>query len=82
MTPGPVQIDIEAALVDPRAFFAQPQEVVVHPQLSREVKLKVLRQWKLNALNLAVAEGEGMGGGEESMLGRVEAAIRALGGSA
>ena len=82
MTPGPVQIDIEAALVDPRAFFAQPQEVVAHPQLSREVKLKVLRQWKLNALNLAVAEGEGMGGGEESMLGRVEAAIRALGGSA
>jgi hypothetical protein len=79
VAPGPVQIDVDAALLDPRAFFAQPQDVVSHPQLSREIKLKLLRQWKQNALSLAVAEGEGMGGGEESMLGRVEAALRALG---
>jgi hypothetical protein len=78
VTPGPVQIDIDAALVDPRAFFAQPQDVVAHPQLSREMKLKLLRQWEQNALGLAVAEGEGMCGGEESMLGRVESAIRTL----
>jgi hypothetical protein len=78
----PVQIDIEAALVDPRAFFAQPQDVLADPQLPGEIKLKLLRQWEQNALSLAVAEGEGMCGGEESMLGRVEKAIRALGGSA
>jgi hypothetical protein len=72
------QIDIEAALVDPKAFFAQPQDIVTHPLLSRAVKLKLLQQWEQNARNLAVAEGEGMLGGEESMLGRVETAIHAL----
>ena len=39
------------------------------------MRLAVLRQWEQTARRLSVAEGEGMGGGEENMLGRVEQAI-------
>ncbi len=72
------QFDLQAALLDPRAFFAEPQDVVANTQLSREDKLAILRQWELDALRLSASESEGMGGGEEAMLGRVEAAIRML----
>jgi hypothetical protein len=69
------QLDFEAALHDPKAFFAEPNDIVAHPQLSREQKLALLRQWEQHARELSVAEGEGMAGGEENMLGRVELAI-------
>jgi hypothetical protein len=78
MTRRTSQVDIEAALQDPKAFFAEPQEVADHPQLSREEKLAILRRWEQDALRLSASESEGMGGGEESMLGRVERAIQAL----
>ena len=78
MTRRTSQVDIEAALQDPKAFFAEPQEVADHPQLSREEKLVILRRWEQGALRLSASESEGMGGGEESMLGRVERAIQAL----
>jgi len=39
------------------------------------MKLSLLRQWEQTARSLSVAESEGMGGGEENMLGRVELAI-------
>jgi hypothetical protein len=76
MTRGTSQIDIEAALRDPLCFFAEPQDVAAHPQLSRENKLAILRRWEQDALRLSASEAEGMGGGEESMLGRVEQAIQ------
>jgi hypothetical protein len=69
------ELDFEAALQDPKAFFVEPNDIVAHPQLSREKKLALLRQWEQHARELSVAEGEGMGGGEENMLGRVELAI-------
>jgi len=71
-------INIDAALANPSAYFAQPQDVLTHPDLSRELQLKLLRQWEQDARELAEAESEGMGGGEESMLGRVAQALRAL----
>jgi hypothetical protein len=75
---GPSPIDIDAALANPSAYFAQPQDVLAYPGLSRELQLKLLRQWEQDARELAEAESEGMGGGEESMLGRVCQALRAL----
>jgi hypothetical protein len=39
------------------------------------MKLALLRQWEQTARSLSVAESEGMGGGEENKLGRVELAI-------
>jgi hypothetical protein len=55
--------------------FFGTYDIVAHPQLSREMKLSLLRQWEQTARSLSVAESEGMGGGEENMLGRVELAI-------
>ena len=72
-------IDIGKALIDPASVFSQPREIVGDPVLSRDVKLRLLRQWERDARGLAVAEEEGMSGGEESMLGRVRHAIQALG---
>ena len=75
---GPSPLDIDAALANPSACFAQPQDVLVSPGLSRELQLKLLCQWEQDARELADAESEGMGGGEESMLGRVRQALRAF----
>jgi hypothetical protein len=71
-------IDVDAVLADPKAYFDQPMAVVTHPGLPAAFKLKVLRQWELDARLLATAEAEGMGGGEDSMLSRVSRALRAL----
>jgi len=75
MMQAPSDLDIEAALQHPKSFFAEPKDVVVHPALSREMKLAILREWELDARRLSASEGEGFCGGEESMLGRVEDAI-------
>ena len=76
MARGTSQVDFEAALQDPKAFFAEPQDVADYPQLSRDEKLAILRRWEQDALRLSASESEGMGGGEENMLGRVEREIK------
>ena len=78
MTHGTSPFSVDAALRHPRSYFAEPKEVVAHPQLSRDVKLAILREWEQDARRLSTSESEGMGGGEESMLGRVERAIQVL----
>ena len=78
MPQGTPPIDIDAALANPSAYFAQPQDVLTYPGLSRKRRRELLRQWEQDARQLAIAEGEGMGGGEESMLGRVSQALRVL----
>lgn len=72
------QLDLEAALRDPAGSFAEPQDVATHSQLSEGEKLAILRQWEQDAVRLSTAESEGMGGGKEAMLGRVERAIQAV----
>jgi hypothetical protein len=74
----PSNIDISAALANPSAYFAQPRDVLAYPGMSNVLKLKLLHQWDHDARLLAEAEGEGMGGGEESMLGRVRQTLRQL----
>jgi hypothetical protein len=78
MTQEVSKVDLDKIMRDPRAYFSEPQDVVAHPKLSREQKLGILRQWEQDALRLSASEAEGMGGGEESMLGRVESAIQAV----
>jgi hypothetical protein len=72
------RVDIDIALQNPKAVFAEPRDVADSPQLSRDQKLAVLRRWEEDAMRLSESESEGMVGGEENMLGRVEAAIRKL----
>ena len=68
----------DAALRHFRSYFTEPKDVVAHPQLSRDEKLAILREWEQDALRLSTSESEGMGGGEESMLGRAEESIGIL----
>lgn len=76
MIQGTAQVDFEAALQDPKAFFSEPRDVVDHLELSRERKLAILRRWEQDAVQLSVSESEGMVGGEENMLGRVKHALQ------
>ncbi len=72
-------IDPKQAEQDPAGTFASPQEVLRHDSLSREEKLRILRRWKLDALEIEVATEEAMTGGEASRLDEVIAALDALG---
>ena len=44
------KLDIEAALRDPKAFFAEPNDVAAILAVA-ETKLALLRQWELDAAN-------------------------------
>jgi len=68
----------ERALADPARAFESP-EAVLQSGLSREEKVEILRRWEFDLRDLAVAEEENMGGGEDSaLLPRVRQALRSL----
>lgn len=79
---GDTPIDPKQAEKDPSGTFASPQHVLRHDSLSREEKLRILRRWKLDALEMEVATEEDMAGGESSRLDEVIAALDALGDNA
>jgi hypothetical protein len=79
MTARISKVDLQAMLRDPAAAFRSPRDVLDHPGLTHDERLAILQQWEHDAKELSVAEGEGMGGGEESMLSRVRLAIARLG---
>ena len=70
--------DYEAAVADPAAVFPGPEAVLERSDYSDGQKLQVLRRWLQDAEELSVAEEEGMGGGEASMIERVSAALARL----
>ena len=72
-------IDLNKAKANPSKIFAHPTDVLAHPELPREIKLEILRQWETDARLLAVADDENMQGGEHSHLGAVVSALLALG---
>ena len=55
-------LDLQKAALNPAAVFGTPKAIVEDARLSREQKLRLLKQWEHDALSLAVAEGEGMSG--------------------
>ncbi len=71
--------DIEKAKLDPGAVFTSPEEVAAHDALTIDQKIEILRRWEYDASEMAVAEEEGMMGGEPSLLARVLAALDSLG---
>lgn len=77
---GDNAVDVAAALVNPADQFGSPGDVLEDRTLSRAEKLKILKQWELDARQLSVAEEENMTGGEENMVGRVSRAILAFEG--
>lgn len=74
-----MRFDLATLLRDPGRHFRDPQDVIADRSLDRQTKLDVLEHWERDARALAVAEEEGLAGGEPSMLGRVRHARRALG---
>ncbi len=80
MTESKHEIDLEQARLDPGSVFANPEVLRDHPGLTLEQKVELLRRWAYDASELAVAEEEGMTGGEASPQSRVLAVLHALTG--
>jgi len=52
--------DLDKALVDARAVFKRPEDVVTASDLTREQKIEILRRWEYDAREIQVADEEGM----------------------
>ena len=81
MSKADEEMDLETARLDPGAVFTSPEELCESPGLSRELKIDLLKRWAEDALELDVAEAEGMGGGETSIFARILSALDSLGES-
>ena len=67
------------ALLDPASHFDSPGSLLKDDSLSREQKIELLRRWYHDALELQVAEEEGMAGGERSWSRETVEALHSLG---
>jgi hypothetical protein len=79
MTQAADDRDLEKARLNPGSVFTSPEELRESPGLSREQKIDLLQRWAEDARELEVAESEGMGGGETSLLGQILSALDSLG---
>jgi hypothetical protein len=68
--------DLERALLDPTAVFRTPEEVLARQDLTRDQKAAIRQRWRYDAIELEVAETEGMRDGEPDLLDRVLDALR------
>lgn len=71
---------LEKARLDPGSIFTNPEELRDHPGLTREQKIEILRRRAYDASELAVAEEEGMVGGESSHLDQILSVLDLLAG--
>tara|TARA_R110002167_G_scaffold160884_1_gene357037 strand:+ start:333 stop:611 length:279 start_codon:yes stop_codon:yes gene_type:complete len=74
-----VETDYKKTLLDPGAVYDTPQTIVDDASLTRDQKIELLHRWRYDANELAVAEEEGMIGGEPNLLRQVVLALEALG---
>ena len=72
--------DLSRALLDPASMFESPQELLRLGSISNDLNLEILSSWAYDASELAVAEEEGMGGGEGSGIEPVMEALDAITG--
>jgi hypothetical protein len=72
-------INTDLALTDPAKVFGTPDEVLACDSITKEQKRKILRRWEMDARLMAVAEEEGMTGGESNQLDLVGKALLELG---
>jgi hypothetical protein len=66
--------NVEQVRRDPWKVFRTPKEIVDHDALSTDEKKQILQTWEQDAKHLAVAEAEGMSGGEPNRLSDVSEA--------
>ncbi len=80
MTTSAARLDMARALLDPDSTFDRPDALMKNKDLSTDRKIEILCRWAYDASELAVAEEEGMGGGERSQLDGVLKALHGLTG--
>ena len=71
-------MNYEKALLNPAEEFVSPKDVLTEQTLTQDQKIKVLRQWEYDALEMEVAEEENMGGDSPSILSEVLDALHSL----
>lgn len=74
------KINLDRALFDPASVFKGPDAVVEYESLGLEHKIEILRRWAYDAIEMAVAEEEGMGGGEAVAVDTILAALERVAG--
>lgn len=52
--------ELERIMADPSATYQAPEDVLLDARLSREQKIKVLKQWAYDEREIEVAEEENM----------------------
>ena len=70
--------DINKVMNDPSTYFKSPNDICNEESLTNDQKIKILRQWEYDALELEVAEEENMSGGSPDMLHEILEALRTL----
>jgi hypothetical protein len=66
------------ALRTPSEVYERPAAVLRDASLDDAQKLQILSHWEAEAVQLQESEGEGMEGGEKSLLSEVKRAIAEL----
>jgi len=69
---------MDRALLDPAAFFADPEDIVKNPNLSFDKKRELLHRWAFDAYRVEVIAAEGPGPYARSRLDEVIDALIAL----
>jgi hypothetical protein len=72
--------DVEKAVAEPASFFATPEEVLEHDELTKAQKIEALWRWEYDAVEIAVAVEEGMPGEDDGLLRRIMLALGTLAG--
>ena len=70
-----VMSDFERALADPSSEYNTPNDVLLDENLTKEQKIKILKHWHHDALEIMRADEENMSGDSENMLNRVLVAL-------
>ena len=65
-------------LIMPKLSFTHPFDILAIDVLSREQKIKLLRQWEYDAREKEIAENEGMSDNVDTHLDEIHKALRML----
>jgi hypothetical protein len=68
----------QKALRSPSECYARPAAVLHDETLDDSQKLEILTHWESEAIQLQESEGEGLGGGERSLLSEIKRALAEL----
>lgn len=72
------RIDVDAAVLDPAAHFAAPDDVLSEPGLGDVDRRRILESWVEDAKRLSESEAENMAGGERPRLREATLALLTL----